>query len=75
MKPTKTAFRYAKATLAYANENKLNVKFGHGLDYESAKYLCKIKEVCEFNIGHFIIAESVFFGLRKVIKKFKNIIK
>ncbi len=71
----KKEFIRIKKCSIFANENKLNVKFGHGLDYESAKYLCKIKEVCEFNIGHFIIAESVFFGLRKVIKKFKNIIK
>ena len=56
-------------------KNKLNIKLGHGLDYDSTKYLCKIKGVCEFNIGHFIIGESIFFGLKHVIKKFKKIIK
>ena len=29
----------------------------------------------EFNIGHFIIGESIFFGISSVIKKFKRIIK
>ena len=29
--------------------------------------------VKEFNIGHFIIGESVFFGLKKTIKVFKSI--
>ena len=57
--------------------NKLNIEVhaGHGLDYKTAKILSKIKEIQEFNIGHFIIGESIFFGLTKVIKNFKKIIK
>lgn len=39
------------------------------------KILSKIKEIEEFNIGHFIIGESIFIGLSSVIKKFKKIIK
>ena len=56
---------------------KLNIEVhaGHGLDYKTTKILTKIKEIQEFNIGHFIIGESVFFGLGKVIKNFKKIIK
>ena len=53
----------------------LEVHAGHGLDYKSTKYLSKIKEIKEFNIGHFIIGESVFYGLKKIIKKFKDILK
>jgi len=52
----------------------LEVHAGHGLDYNSTKLLCKIHEIEEFNIGHFIIGESIFYGLDKVIKKFKKII-
>ena len=33
------------------------------------------KDIEEFNIGHFIIGESIFIGLSSVIKKFKKIIK
>ena len=51
---------------------KFNV--GHGLTYDSAAYLKKIKNINEFNIGHFIIAESLFDGFSKVVKKFKNIL-
>ena len=47
---------------------------GHGLDYKSTKLLSNIKQIKEFNIGHFIIGESIFFGLKKVIKNFKKII-
>ena len=53
----------------------LEVHAGHGLDYKSTKILSKINEIKEFNIGHFIIGESIFFGIEKVIKKFKNIIR
>ena len=52
----------------------LEVHAGHGLDYNSTKLLCKISEIKEFNIGHFIISESIFYGLNKVIKNFKKII-
>ncbi|MDC1033341.1 pyridoxine 5'-phosphate synthase [Candidatus Pelagibacter sp.] len=53
----------------------LEVHAGHGLEYKSTKILSKIKEIEEFNIGHFLIGESVFFGLNKVIKNFKHILK
>jgi pyridoxine 5-phosphate synthase len=58
-----------------ANSLGLEVHAGHGLDYRSAKLLSKIKEIQEFNIGHYIIGESIFFGLSRVIKNFKKIIK
>ena len=58
-----------------ANNLGLDVHAGHGLDYKTTKILAKINTIKEFNIGHFIIGESIFFGLKKVVKKFKNIIK
>jgi pyridoxine 5-phosphate synthase len=53
----------------------LEVHAGHGIDYKTAKILSKIKEIEEFNIGHFIIGESIFDGFKHTIKKFKKIIK
>ena len=53
----------------------IEVHAGHGLDYKSTKILSKISEIKEFNIGHFIIGESIFFGIRTVIKRFKKIIR
>ena len=58
-----------------AKKFNLEVHAGHGLDYKTTKILSKIKEIEEFNIGHYIIGESIFFGLPKVIKNFKKIIK
>ena len=51
----------------------LEVHAGHGLDYKSTSVLTKIKEIEEFNIGHFIIGESLIHGLKKTIKRFKII--
>jgi pyridoxine 5-phosphate synthase len=56
-----------------ASELKLEVHAGHGLDYKTTKLLAKINEIKEFNIGHFIIGESVFYGLKNIISKFKKI--
>ena len=53
----------------------LEIHAGHGLDYKTTNILSKIKEIKEFNIGHFIIGESIFVGLKNVIKRFKTIIK
>jgi pyridoxine 5-phosphate synthase len=53
----------------------IEVHAGHGLDYKTTKLLAKIKEIKEFNIGHYLIGESIFYGLASVLKKFKKIIK
>ena len=53
----------------------LEVHAGHGIDFKTAKILSKIKEIKEFNIGHFIIGESVFYGFKNTIKKFKKIMR
>ena len=59
----------------YAKSLNLEVHAGHGIDYKTAKILKNIKEIEEFNIGHFIIGESITLGIDKTIKNFKNIIK
>jgi pyridoxine 5-phosphate synthase len=58
----------------FANNLGIEVHAGHGLDYNTTKLLRSIKGIKEFNIGHFIIGESIFFGLANVIKNFKRII-
>ena len=64
-----------KKSSVLAKKLNIEVHAGHGLDYQTTKILSKINEIQEFNIGHFIIGESVFFGLSKVIRNFKKIIK
>ena len=64
-----------KKSSVLAKKLNIEVHAGHGLDYQTTKILSKINEIQEFNIGHFIIGESIFFGLSKVIRNFKKIIK
>tara|TARA_B100001250_G_scaffold404618_1_gene420869 strand:+ start:590 stop:1312 length:723 start_codon:yes stop_codon:yes gene_type:complete len=68
-------FKKIKNCAKYAKSLGLEVHAGHGMDYKTAKVLSKINEIEEFNIGHFIIGESIIFGLKKVIYKFKKILK
>ena len=56
-----------------ANILGIEVHAGHGMDYKTTKILNNINEIREFNIGHFIIGESVFNGLKKVISNFKKL--
>jgi len=67
-------FLKIKKVSLYAKKNNLEVHAGHGLSFKTIPKISKINEISEFNIGHFIVAESVFLGLKKTIKKFKKII-
>ena len=70
-----TELNRIKKSVLKATQLKLEVHAGHGLDYKTTKVLTKVSGIEEFNIGHFIIGESIFFGLAKVIKNFKKIIR
>ena len=74
-KPYKKEFLKIKKSVNYGKKLGLEVHAGHGLTYESAKILKKIRNINEFNIGHFLIGDSIFIGLKECIKKFKKIIK
>jgi len=67
-----TELNRIKKSSVLAKKLNIEVHAGHGLDYQTTKILSKINEIQEFNIGHFIIGESIFFGLSKVIKNFKK---
>ena len=64
-----------KNAINYGNKLGLDIHAGHGLTYKSARILSNIQGIKEFNIGHFLVGESIFVGLERAIKKFKNIIK
>lgn len=71
----KKQFLNIKNCAKYGASIGLEVHAGHGLDYKTTKILNQIAEISEYNIGHFIIGESINYGLRKVIKTFKKILK
>jgi len=73
-KNSKSALSKLKKSSILAKNLGLEVHAGHGLTFNSTFKLSKIKYISEFNIGHFIISESIFIGLKKCIFKFKKII-
>lgn len=50
----------------------LAVNAGHGLDYDNVGFICRLPHIQELNIGHSIIAESVFCGLGKAIRRMRS---
>ena len=74
-KNIKKEFYRIKKSVDLANKIGLEVHAGHGITFSSAKILSKIKGIKEFNIGHFIIGESIFIGIRDSVRKFKSILK
>jgi len=74
-KPFKSELSKINKAVKYATELGLDVHAGHGITYKSAKIISKIKKIKEFNIGHFLIGESIYIGLQNAIKKFQKILK
>ncbi len=73
-KSFKKEIKRIKIAAAYADNLDLEVHAGHGLTYKSAKILKGVKEISEFNIGHFLVSESIFVGFTKSIRNFKRLI-
>jgi pyridoxine 5-phosphate synthase len=45
----------------------LEVHAGHGLNFQTAEAIAQLREVVELNIGHFLIGEAVYGGLREAV--------
>ncbi len=71
----KKEFNKIKKALIIAKALNLEPHVGHGITFRSAKILSKLPAIKEFNIGHFLIGESIFIGLKKSVSKFRKIIK
>ena len=59
------------ATLAHSLG--LEVHAGHGLTYETVTPVAELPEVVELNIGHFLIGESIFIGLKEAIIRMREL--
>jgi len=51
----------------------LMVNAGHGLHYHNVTAIAAIEDIYELNIGHSIIARSVFVGLEKSVAQMKQL--
>jgi pyridoxine 5-phosphate synthase len=53
----------------------LRVFAGHGLNFENVKAIAAIPEIEELNIGHFLVAQSVYIGMEEAVKMMKQVIE
>lgn len=59
----------------YAANKGLIVNAGHGLNLENVAPIAAIPQIHELNIGHSIIAESIFIGLTQAVQQMKAAIQ
>jgi pyridoxine 5-phosphate synthase len=50
----------------------LHVAAGHGLTYRNVGAVAAVPEITEFNIGHNIVARSIFVGLERAVREMKE---
>ncbi len=58
---------------SHGQEIGLIVNAGHGLHYENVTAIARIPEIVELNIGHAIIAQSVFDGVSQAVSEMKRL--
>lgn len=57
----------------YAKSLGLQVNAGHGLNYHNVNAIAEIPDIVELNIGHAIVARSVFTGFQSAVRKMKQL--
>ena len=66
------ALKILEKAASYAYKLGLEVHAGHGLTTGSVGLVSKIPEIKELNIGHAIISDSIFMGLRGAVQLMKQ---
>jgi len=67
--------RRLREAAALATQYGLLVAAGHGLTYRNVSAVAAIAEVTEFNIGHNIVARSIFIGLERAVTEMREAIE
>ena len=63
-----------RAAAEYAASKNLRVNAGHGLNYTNVRPIVAIAQIRELNIGHAIVARSVFVGMEQAVREMKALI-
>ncbi len=66
------ALKNLEKAASYADKLDLEVHAGHGLTTRSVGLVSRIPEMKELNIGHAIISDSIFMGLRGAVQLMKQ---
>lgn len=53
----------------------LRVNAGHGLNYDNVQPVAAIRSIRELNIGHAIVARSVFVGIKQAVREMIRLIR
>ena len=72
--PTAELQRLASGA-ALARAIGLEVHAGHGLTFDNVGRVAALPEIVELNIGHFLIGEAIFTGLKPAIAEMRNRIR
>jgi pyridoxine 5-phosphate synthase len=65
------ALARVRAAAEYAAGRGLHVNAGHGLNYDNVRPIAVIPQIRELNIGHSIVARSVFVGIAQAVREMK----
>jgi pyridoxine 5-phosphate synthase len=63
-----------RAAAEYATSRNLGVNAGHGLNYTNVRPIVAIAQIRELNIGHAIVARSMFVGMAQAVREMKALI-
>ena len=64
-----------KNACEHAEKMGLQVNAGHGLNRQNINEIAALPQLRELNIGHAIIADSIFMGLDKVICEYRRLMR
>jgi len=64
-----------KEAASFAKKAGLIVNGGHGLNYQNVQPIAAIPEMHELNIGHGIVAQSIFVGFENAVREMKRLMK
>lgn len=59
----------------YADNIGLQVNAGHGLNRQNLAAIASLPQIKELNIGHAIIADSIFTGIGQSVREFRNLMQ
>ncbi len=72
---TDREFAALVAAAESTREAGLVLHMGHGLTYRNVSRIAAIPGICEFNIGHSIIARAVLVGLERAVREMKALVR
>jgi pyridoxine 5-phosphate synthase len=63
--------RRLRSACEYGHRLGLHINAGHGLHYENVLAVARLPHMVELNIGHAIVARSIFVGLDSAVKEMR----